>query len=145
MSVCAEEMNYWKTGKSSPDTWMARTAGIIEGLGGMIIAMGHGVEPQAGRAAFMIQFSLDNEQFKVIWPELVTNTGDHKAAKVQAATMLYHDCKAKAVAAAVFGGRAAFFQHLLLPDGRVAGQLASPELTAAIPKMLTAPNQADSA
>ena len=51
--------------------------------------------------------------------------------------MLYHDIKAKAVAAKVHGARAAFFQYLLLPDGRTAAQAAAPELTSLWPKLLT--------
>jgi hypothetical protein len=58
---------------------------------------------------------------------------------VQAATMLYHDVKAKAVSAKVHGVRAAFFQYLALPDGRTAAQLAAPDLTDRYPRLLAAP------
>lgn len=52
--------------------------------------------------------------------------------------MLYHDTKARCMAAKVLGSRAAFFNYLLLPDGRTAAQIAAPELLNLYPKMLTA-------
>ena len=42
-----------------------------------------------------------------------------------------------AVAAKVHGARAAFFQYLLLADGRTVSQAANVELTTLWPKLLT--------
>ena len=50
--------------------------------------------------------------------------------------MLYHDVKAKAMTASVLGAEVAFFSYMMLPDGRVSSELASPELAEAFPKLL---------
>lgn len=132
--VFAEDMNYWCTGKSSPDVWIARTRDVIEGLGGTVEAEAFGSDRTTGRAAFVIQFRVaTGQEYRITWPVLKSRTGKEQAARVQAATFVYHDCKAKAVSAAVLGVEAVFFQHLLLPDGRTAGQLAAPELLEMIP------------
>lgn len=134
----AEDVNYWKTSKSSPDTWMDRSRRQIEKLGGLILLEGFGSEPSLGRAAYMLAFELDGEGYKVIWPVLYSKTNNEKAARVQAATLLYHDIKAKCISAAVLGARAAFFSFLMLPDGRTAADVAIPELIKLAPAMLTA-------
>ena len=52
--VFAENVNYWKTSKSSSDTWIDRTKGQIEQLGGRVLMEGFGNEPTTGRAAFAL-------------------------------------------------------------------------------------------
>lgn len=131
----AEDVNYWRTSKSSPDTWIERTRRQIEKLGGKVVAEAFGSEPETNRAAFMLAFSLGNDQFRVVWPVLPSRTTSERAAKVQAATMLYHDIKARCISAAVLGTRAAFFSFLMLPDGRAAGEMSTPELAQAIPDL----------
>ena len=85
-------------------------------------------------SSFALQ--LGGEPFKITWPVLPTRHGSQKAAQIQAATMLYHDIKARCVSAKVLGGRAAFLTYLQLPDGRNASEAASTELVAALPAML---------
>lgn len=131
----AEDVNYWKTSKSSPDTWVDRTKHQIERLGGQVLMEGFGSEPITGRAAFMLAFEIDGDKFKAIWPVLPSKGNNERAARVQAATMLYHDVKAKCVSAAVLGARAAFFSFLLLPNGRTAAEASTPELMQAIPEL----------
>ena len=136
MTTYAEDINYWKTGTSSPDTWIATARKEIAAAGGKIFAEAFGSDAD-GRAAYMIEFGFGEERFRVVWPVLPSKSGNERAAKIRAATMLYHDIKAKCVSAKVHGVRAAFFQFLLLPDGRTAAQIAVPELTALYPKLLT--------
>lgn len=83
--------------------------------------------------------------FKLMWPVLPSREGNVKAARIQAATMLYHDVKAKVVTAKVLGTRAAFFQYLLLPDGRSASEATTPELANQIPQLLALPNSGEGA
>jgi len=137
----AEDINYWKTSKSSPDTWMDKTKRQIKQLGGDVLMEGFGSEPTTGRAAFMLGFEIGGDKFKIVWPVLPSKSGNEKAARIQAATMLYHDVKAKCVSAAVLGTRAAFFSFLMLPDGRTASEVSAPELAQAIPALFasTAP------
>lgn len=126
--------HYWQTGKSAPDTWLDKTRKIIESVGGSVVAEGFGsVE---GKAAYMMAFKIGDDSFKVVWPVLPSRTGKPAAAKVQAATLLYHDIKAKAMTASVLGAQIAFFSYMMLPDGRVASELARPELSEAFPLQL---------
>lgn len=126
--------HYWQTGKSSPDVWLEKIRRIIESVDGSVAAEGFG--SSQGRAAFMMAFQIGGNNFKVVWPVLPSRTGKASAAKIQAATLLYHDIKAKAMTASVLGVQVAFFSYMMLPDGRVAGELARPELSDAFPLQL---------
>lgn len=84
----------------------------------------------------MLAFRIQEQHFKVVWPVLSTHSGADMAARRQAATLLYHDIKAKAMTASVMGIKAAFFSYLALPDGRVASELVAPELREYFPLQL---------
>ena len=131
----AESLNYWKTSNSAPDTWIERARKIIEKLGGEITGEMFG--RALGSAAFMLSFTIESESFRVVWPVLPTKKeSDERAAKVQAATMLYHDIKGKCLSAAVFGARVAFFSYLVLPDGRQASEAADAEISEMFPRTI---------
>lgn len=134
----AEDINYWQTSQTSPDVWMDKTKKLIYSFNGAVTAEGYGSEPATGRAAYMIGFKIGDDRFKVIWPVLPTKTRNERAARIQAATMLYHDIKAKCMSASVLGIRAAFFSYLLLPDGRTATQASFQELSIGIPELFKA-------
>lgn len=131
-----EDLNYWKTSKSYPDKWLASAKREIEKINGVILAEGYGSEPVSGRAAYMLGFELQGERFRVVWPVLPSKGGDELAARRQAATMLYHHVKQACIDAQVLGARAAFFSHLLLPDGRRAADVADPDLSNMLPRLL---------
>ena len=138
----AEDCNYWKTSSASPDTWLDRCIKLIEQFDGIVVSSGYGSEGVTGRAAYLIQFDTVDEdeeihRFKIVWPVLPTSRkGEELAARRQAATMMYHDIKAKCVSAQVLGARTAFFSWLLLPDGRPLFTLDNHELTSEVPKMM---------
>jgi len=135
---CAEDVgHYWMTSKTGADGWIDDAMEQIKAIGGEVLAYAFGIEPGTGRAAYMLRFRVGADSFRIVWPVLPSRTGRERAARVQAATFLYHDVKARCMRAAVFGARAAFFEHLVLPDGRTAGDLAAPELARAVPAMLT--------
>lgn len=137
MPPYADEVNYFKTGTTAPDTWIDNAKKEISRAGGKVLSEAFGCDGD-GRAAYLLEFAFGSEHFRAVWSVLpVRNPKDERAARIQAATMLYHDIKAKCVSAKVHGARAAFFQYLALPDGRTAAQLAAPELTEAWPKLLT--------
>ena len=94
-------------------------------------------ESGTGRAAFLIEFLLQDNHFKLIWHVLKSRAGDEKAAKVQAATAMYHDVKAKCLRSIWAGARAAFLEWLLLPNGQTAAEAVSPDLLAAIPALIS--------
>lgn len=131
----ADEIRYWKTGQSSPDTWIEKTICVIKEMGGSGVSEAFG--SSRGRAAFCLSFEIGDEKFRVIWPVLpVRRAEDERAARIQAATLLYHDCKAKAIAASVLGARAAFFHALQLPDGRTVGELATAAIAQSVPSSM---------
>ena len=132
----AEHANYWKTSKASPDSWLEKTIGLVEQFGGTVLASGFGNEHMAGRAAYMIRFSLFSETFRMVWPVLPSESGDTFAARRQAATMMHHAVKARCIESQVVGSRVAFFAWLELPDGRAAFQLANNQLLEESPRML---------
>ena len=127
--------HYWQTSQSSPDVWIERAKKVIMDMGGEILADGFG--SAGGRAAFMLAFKFKEQPYKVVWPVLPTYSGKELPAKRQAATMLYHDVKAKAMVASVLGFEVAFFSYMMLPDGRISSELVKSELAATFPKLLT--------
>ena len=137
----AEDVNYWKTGRSAPDAWLDRAKKEIEKAGGHHLGEGFGSDAATGRSAYMIAFELEGDQFKIVWPVLPSRGENERAARVQAATMLYHDVKARCVSAKVRGARAAFFSYLLLPDGRTAAGASVPELVDVVPTWLSRPKE----
>jgi len=130
----AEEMNYWKTSRTSPSTWIDRAKDQIKDIGGTVVAEAFGREEAADRAAYMLAFRIHSEDFKVVWPVLPSD--DERAARRQAATMLYRDVKQRCISAQVLGARQAFFAYWVLPDGRTASQVSGPELLEVVPRLL---------
>lgn len=137
----ADELNYWKTSTSSPDTWIKKARLQIEGLGGIVTGEAFGRDRE-GRAAYMLSFEIGADRFRIVWPVLPTKKPrDEYAARVQAATMLYHHVKALCLSAVVLGPRTAFFAYMVLPDGRLAAEVATPELADVLPPLLiSSPN-----
>ena len=132
----AETINYFKTSKISSDSWIDKASNQIEKLGGKVYTHAFGMDDQ-GNSAYMIQFMIGPDRFKIVWPVLPCKKGNETAAKRQSATLLYHDVKAKCLKATVWGSRAAFFSYLLLPDGRTASEASIPELMEDIPLVLS--------
>jgi hypothetical protein len=132
----AEGVNYWKTGKSSPDVWLEKAKTEIKRVGGVIVGSAIVSDERDGRYAFMLAFSLGNDDFKMSWPVLKTKTGNLNAARIQAATALYHEVKAACVKVKFLGARSAFFAYLMLGDGRTASELGGNELAKVLPQML---------
>lgn len=135
--VYAEDLNFWKSGKESPDKWIELAKRQIEGLGGNVFAEAFGAD--AGRSAYILGFEIGGEKFKMVWPVIKSKSGDVSAERRQAATTLYHVVKAKCLDVVVRGPRVAFAGEWLLPNGRTMGEMTSEELMRAIPLMLSAP------
>lgn len=131
----AEDINYWQTSKGSPDLWIDRATKLITSFGGNILSEGYGKNND--RAAYMLVFEFEGENYRIIFPVLPTRGSNERAARVQAATLLYHDVKAKILLATIMGMRTAFFSYLMLPDGRTVTQLSNPDIADSFPKLLT--------
>ena len=134
--IFAENVNYWKTGRSGTDRWLKMAKDEIKAVGGQILGEMQGGD-YSGRYAFMLYFSIAGDQFKLVWPVLKSKSGNDQAARIQAATALYHDVKAKCVALKFRGARAAFAGEQLLPDGRTVAEVTNPELVEALPQMVS--------
>jgi hypothetical protein len=136
----AEDMNYWQSSKTAPDTWIEKAKAEIIRAGGKVLGEGFVSEGTTGNAAYMLMFGFGLDSFKAVWPVLPTRSGKYQSsAKTQAATMLYHDVKARCVAAKVLGTRAAFFNWFVLPTGQTASEAAAPDLVRMIPRILAGP------
>lgn len=133
----AEDMNYWKTSKQSPGHFLEKASDFLIECGAEVRTTAKG--SSNGRSAYLIEFTADGDVFRVVWPVLEPSRGDVKAAERQAATMLYHDIKSRALRLKINGARAAYFEFLMLPDGRTMGELASNEITDAA-RLLPAPH-----
>ena len=136
-SLQATDLPYWKTGRSPPDEWLRKAKAQVEQAGGTITESG--AIMQYGHEVVLLGFKMDGDTFRVMWPVLEHEPKDNQAAVRQAATMLFHDIKARCVSARVKGARWAFHGELMLPDGRQAGALDDGELMKCLPVMCRQP------
>lgn len=113
----AHTVPYFKTGRSTPDSWINKTKQLLRKLGATNID--EGFLSISGHATFGLSFKFGQDTFRVTWPVLTPkDPGDESAARIQAATYVFHQCKEMCIAAAVLGPRSAFVSYLLLPTGR---------------------------
>lgn len=136
----ADDLPYWKTSRSHPDTWLEKAGREIERAGGEVTLQLAVQNTARGEAAFMIGFILDGDDFRIEWPVLTPKRpADLRWARVQTATMVYHDVKARCVSARVHGARRAFCAYLILPDSdQTVGRAVSVSDLAGLPPQLTA-------
>lgn len=114
----AENVNYWKSSKTPPDTWLDHAKKEITKVGGKITGEGFFNDPTSTlRAFYMLTFEIEDVRYKAIWPVLKSKKNDMKAARIQAATLLYHDVKQSCVRVKVLGAHVAFLPYLVLPNG----------------------------
>ena len=118
----AEDLPYWMTSKSSADTWLEKAAEEISRAGGRVISSGYMSDAVRG-SAYMIQFELEKMPFRLVERVIESKAGKDKAAKVQAATTMYHDIKSRMITARRKGARIAFLAELLLPGGQTVGEM----------------------
>jgi len=106
----AEDLgHYWKTSRISTDDWVDKTLKLIHSHGGQLQGSYSGNDLASGRSALMISFRIAGDSFKIVWPVLPSRTKEDRAARVQAATLLYYDVKARLLSARILGYRTAFF------------------------------------
>lgn len=137
MPVHAEDVPYFQTGKSAVETWIERTKKEIASVGGKLQGEMFGYDHATGQASFLLQFQIGDDVFKLIWPVLPCRKPvNERAAKIQAATALYHDVKAKVVAAKFKGTRTAFFEYLVLPNDQTTAQAATADFLDLVPRLM---------
>lgn len=123
----AEDCNYWKTSRTSADQWLDKTCKLIKSFNGKLLSNAFGNDATTNAAAYMVRFSIDGETFQIVWPVMKSKKGDIQSANRQAATMMYHDVKAKCVSAQVLGFRTAFFTWLEI-EGKPMFRLSQNDL-----------------
>ena len=122
----AEDVNYWKTGQTAADKKLDATAKLIEDATAKLIEdVGGEIHMKMlgmmyGRSAVILGFTIDGIPHQIAWPVLETRKGekDTRAARLQAATFVYHDVKAKVVSYQVLGTAA--FADIRMIEGQNA-------------------------
>lgn len=93
-----------------------------------------------GNEAVLLGYQLDGEEYRIVWPVLIPrkpdDMRDRRAARIQAATFVYHDVKSKCMAAQVLGTRTAMLPYLVTANGRTVAELTNPELEKSLPRLL---------
>lgn len=140
----AETVNYWKSGSSSPDTWLDKCRHEISTAGGTVT--GSAFMENGDGAGFALLFTLAGEQYRINWPVLPLRPNarrtatqqrtDERAAKIQATTFMYHDIKARCMVVKIMRAAAAFLQYKLLPGGATAAEMGFSGRGADIPQGL---------
>ncbi len=131
----AEDLPYWKTGQSEADTWIDKAEALIVKWGGEVTE--RATARQFGTEAILLAFRFGDDTFRSVWPVLESRTGAKTDARRQAATMLHHDVKARGLRLKIWGARYAFFDSLVLPNGRRVAELSGTDLDAAMPPLIT--------
>jgi hypothetical protein len=132
----AEDVNYWQTSRTGPDAWLEKAKREIKRSGGIVVGSVIVSDDRTGQTGFMLAFEIGPDRFKLTWPVLRPKQGSLSAARIQAATALYHEVKAACVKAKFLGTRAAFLAYLLLPDGRTTLEISDTTLSELLPQML---------
>lgn len=114
--IYAEDIgNYWKTSQAQTETWLDKCKKEIVNAGGKVLRSA--VFEEGDKTVIALEFTFGKDSFRSTWDVLPSRTGNIKAAKIQAATMMYHDIKDSCVKAKVRGFRRAFAEYLILPEG----------------------------
>lgn len=112
----AEELNFWKTSKSSADKWLNDAEDIIAKFGGTVTLRAKG---RAGEnQAYAFQFSHNNDRFKILYPVLPTKNGDVRSAERQCCQFIFYEVKNRSIQVKIFGFKSAYFEFLMLEDGQ---------------------------
>jgi hypothetical protein len=136
----AEGLPYWQTSKSGVESWIEKIKKEITrypSLKGKVVT--EAVMTIDDVSSIVLEFELQGDLFRIQWPVMKSKSGNQRAEKVQAATMIFYDVKARVITALVLGARAAFLSFLLLPDGTVAGTRTSSQLQAQLPTVFLLP------
>lgn len=126
MTVYAEDVNYFNTSLTHPETWIERAKQEIHSIKGKVMQSGF-AENASGIAAFSLTFQINGDTFQINWETLPTRVKSSTPlmAKRQAATLLFHDVKHKVVMAKIRGVRSTFAEYLMLPGGQTIGEVVT--------------------
>jgi len=115
----AEDLPYWKTGKSA-ERAITEAKNAIENNKGKITSEGFFVRD--GQGLYFLEFTMDGDSFRFVEPVMKSRSGNDRSAKIQAAASLKHSIKARVNEAQRHGARRAFMSALLLPNGETLDQ-----------------------
>lgn len=132
----AEEAPYWKTSRTAAEDWIERAKKVIVSAGGKVLAdMVLSIE---GKTTFVTKFAMaidgQEREYRIDWPVLKSRGGDERAAKIQAATVMYHAVKSMLLLAVPYGPRASYLIWDLMPDKKTTViQLAAEDFRPLLP------------
>lgn len=118
--------------------WLEKAADEVRAVAGNVKGVSE-ITTDAGSVVFVMIFDLGGDRFKVQWPVLtprVMHPVNAKSAKIQAATALYHDVKARCVTLKFLGSRDAFMPFLLLEGGKTVSEAVPEVFLRALPEVV---------
>lgn len=129
----SHQVPYWKTSKSGWTSFISKAVKELKKVGGS--HHGTAVTTGAKNEEMHLRFSLEGEEYHIVWPILPLRPttqpskvdADSESARVQAATFIFHDVKARCVAARILGANRAFFTYQLV-DGRPVQEVVADPL-----------------
>lgn len=137
MVVYAEQANYWQTSETKPNDWFERAQKEIEAAGGIFrrVVQDDVKDPKTGQlTTYTIEFQIGGREMRVAYQTLESKYAEPPsrltARRVQAATALYYDVKARCVDAKFHGVDHAFLPYIVMKDGRTLVEGIVPELAA---------------
>ncbi|MEO1417526.1 MAG: hypothetical protein AAFW00_19740 [Bacteroidota bacterium] len=131
MNTYANDLPYWKTGKSSAESWMNKTEKLITEAGGEVDTRISG-KPN-GKEAILFIFMLEGARYKILWPVLPTKKIDEQPAALrQCATMIYHDTKARVLRLKIFPPKVVFSDYLIGPNGQTLAEIGQADIPKAL-------------
>jgi hypothetical protein len=78
----AEKLPYWKTSRTSSDTWIAKAVQVLKGVGATDI--NEAFLSQNSVATYVLAFMLNGSKFRMAWPVLEPRVAaDMPAARIQ--------------------------------------------------------------
>jgi hypothetical protein len=143
-TIYAEDLPYWRTSKSTLSSWLNKAKREITSINGKVTGDGYMTDHENGRGAILITFVLDGTRYAAKWPVLPTRRKteqDEEAAKVQAATALYHDIKNRVVSAKFRGAGFSFLNYQVLQTGQTVSEVADNGFVNRLPMLLQPPRE----
>ena len=124
----AQDVNYWKTGRSDSMAVLQKAADQLAEVNGTIETQVFGMHN--GQEAIIFGFKIDGTAYRINWPVLPSkrpDEDDHIDRHRQAAAFVFHDVKARCMTAKVLGARRAFVGYLVdRKTGQTVAELANP-------------------
>ncbi|MHC1733425.1 MAG: hypothetical protein AB9888_15510 [Bacteroidales bacterium] len=132
----AEYTNYWRSSRNPAEYWIDKAVAELKKIDATIKSQYFGDED--GKSAYVLTVSIEGNDYRIVWPVMpceYASDDNRKAARVQAATMIYHDIKARCISSQAIGIRTAFMPFLVVNNGKSLCELDTEEIVAYLPAL----------